>query len=262
MLILSEDGTSPSSVASLLSDRGYGRSELTVFEHLGGEDENTIIGTANTWSVDKCRDLNTIAVKCVPDDDTNVFSLVPGLPDDAFLHDGQLTKREVRAATLGALAPQPGALLWDIGCGNGSVAIEWMRAGGLAIGIDPNTERRDRAARNAHHLGVPALRLIDGHAPDALDTLPAPDAIFVGGGSSRDGLLDLCWSRLKSGGRLVANAVTIESEARLAAFRAATGGEMARLAISRLDAVGPYHGWRPMMPVTQLAVTKPRTDPE
>ena len=262
ILILSEDGTSPAHVAALLTRHGYGASVITVFEHLNGADENLLQGTANTWSVDKCRDLNTIAVECVADADTNVLGTVPGLPDEVFLHDGQLTKREVRAATLAALAPAPGALLWDVGCGNGSVAIEWMRAGGEAIGIEPVAERRDRAARNAATLGVPGLKLIDARAPGGLDGLPPPDAIFVGGGLTEDGLLDLCWRALAPGGRLVSNAVTIEGEARLAAFRERSGGEMVRLAVSRLEAVGPFHGWRPLMPVTQLQVLKPRLESE
>ena len=262
LLILSEDGTSPAAIAALLTQHGYGESRITVFEHLDGPEENALHGAANTWSVDKCRDLNTIAVECVAGADTNVLGAVPGLPDDAFLHDGQLTKREVRAATLAALAPAPGALLWDIGCGNGSVAIEWMRAGGTAIGLEPVAERRDRAARNAAVLGVPGLKLIDARAPDGLADLPRPDAIFVGGGLTADGLLDRCWDALTPGGRLVSNAVTIEGEGRLAAFRARIGGEMTRLAVSRLEGVGPYHGWRPLMPVTQLHVTKPRLESE
>ncbi len=260
ILILSEDGGSPARVAALLQQHGYGASAMTVFEHLNGAAETILTGEAGGWTVDKCRDLNTIAVECVAGADTNVLARVPGLPDDAFLHDGQLTKREVRAATLAALRPLPGAQLWDVGCGNGSVAIEWMRAGGAAIGIEPKVERRDRAARNALALGVPGLRLIDGGAPQALGDLPAPDAVFVGGGSSDPAVLETCWAALKPGGRLVANAVTMESETRLAGFHAAHGGEMVRIAVSRLDAVGPYHGWRPMMPVTQLSVTKPKTN--
>jgi len=262
LLILSEDGGSPAKVAALLRQHGYGASRMTVLEHLNGTAEKTLRADANTWAVDKCQDLNTIAVECVADSDTNVLSRVPGLPDDAFLHDGQLTKREVRAATLAALAPQPGALLWDIGCGNGSVSIEWMRAGGEAIGIEPKAERRDRAARNALTLGVPGLRLVGGSAPLAIPGLPAPDAVFVGGGAGDEDVLEICWSALKPGGRLVANAVTMESEMRLAGFHALHGGEMARIAVSRLGAVGPYHGWRPLMPVTQLSVTKPKLKPD
>jgi len=257
LLILSEDGATPASLARLMTERGYGQSEITVFEHMGAADESQTTEIAEKWGDRRVRDLNTVAVDCVAGMDTLPLSAVPGLPDESFLHDGQLTKREVRAATLAALGPRPGALLWDVGTGNGSVAIEWMRAGGRAIGIEPDAGRRDRAARNAAVLGVPDLRLVAGRAPDALVDLPAPDAVFVGGGGSTDGVLEFCWEALAPGGCLVANAVTLESETRLAQFRDRVGGEMVRIAVSRLDAVGPYHGWRPLMPVTQLAVRKP-----
>lgn len=260
LLILSEDGTTPAALARLLVDRGYGPSDMTVFEHMGAADEAQHVGIAENWGDPQVRDLNTVAVHCVPAEDTIPLAAVPGLPDESFLHDGQLTKREVRAATLAVLGPYPGALLWDIGTGNGSVAIEWMRAGGRAIGIEPQADRRDRAARNAAQLGVPDLRLVAGRAPEALDGLPTPDAIFIGGGTSAEGLLQTCWSALSPGGVLVANAVTLESETRLAQFREQIGGEMTRIAVSRLDAVGPYHGWRPLMPVTQLSIRKAAGD--
>lgn len=257
LLVLSEDGATPAALARLITERGYGPSKLTVIEHMGGSDEAQHTETAANWGEKPVRDLNTVAVQCVPTEDTVPLSAVSGLPDESFLHDGQLTKREVRAATLAVLGPHPGALLWDIGTGNGSIAIEWMRAGGRAIGIEPEAERRDRAARNAAVLGVPDLRLVAGRAPDALHGLPTPDAVFVGGGTSAEGLLDFCWAALGPGGVLVANAVTLESETRLAQFRDRFGGEMVRIAVSRLDAVGPYHGWRPLMPVTQLSLRKP-----
>ncbi|WP_425406958.1 precorrin-6y C5,15-methyltransferase (decarboxylating) subunit CbiE [Hwanghaeella sp.] len=256
LLILSEDGSTPAALAALLVERGYGPSELTVFEHMGGPDEAQTTEIAEKWGNRQVRDLNTVAISCVAAKDTLPLAAVPGLPDESFLHDGQLTKREVRAATLAVLGPRPGALLWDVGTGNGSIAIEWMRAGGRAIGIEPDAERRDRAARNAAVLGVPDLRLVAGRAPDALDGLPAPEAVFIGGGTSAEGLLEYCWAALAPGGCLVANAVTLESETRLAQFRDRVGGEMVRIAVSRLDAVGPYHGWRPLMPVTQLSIRK------
>lgn len=257
LLILSEDGATPAALAALLSEHGYGPSGMTVFEHMGAVDEAQSFEIAEKWGDRRVRDLNTVAVACVPAEDTIPLASVPGLPDESFLHDGQLTKREVRAATLAVLGPRPGALLWDVGTGNGSIAIEWMRAGGSAIGIEPDAERRDRAARNATQLGVPELRLVAGRAPEALDGLPMPDAIFVGGGTSAENLLEDCWQALRPGGVLVANAVTLESETRLAQFRDRHGGEMVRIAVSRLDAVGPYHGWRPLMPVTQLSLRKP-----
>jgi len=257
LLILSEDGATPAALAGLLAERGYGPSRMTVFEHMGAPDETQTVEIAQEWGDRTVRDLNTVAVDCVPAEDTIPLSAVPGLPDESFLHDGQLTKREVRAATLAVLGPRPGALLWDVGTGNGSIAIEWMRAGGRAIGIEPDAERRDRAARNAAILGVPELSIVAGRAPDALADLARPDAVFVGGGAGAEGVLETCWDALVHGGCLAANAVTVESEMRLAAFRERVGGEMVRIAVSRLDAVGPYHGWRPLMPVTQLTVRKP-----
>jgi len=185
-----------------------------------------------------------------------VLSRAAGLPDDAFDHDGQMTKREVRAATLAVLAPQPGALLWDIGVGAGSVAIEWMRLGGKAIGIERSADRIAKAAANASALGVPGLTLIRGEGVDEIADLPAPDAVFIGGGVTSPGLAQRCWTALKPGGRLVCNAVTAEGEKVLTELHAEIGGEMTRIAVSRLEPVGPYHGWRPLMPVTQFHTTK------
>ena len=184
---------------------------------------------------------------------------VPGLPDEAFRHDGQMTKREVRAATLAALGPVPGGLLWDIGAGSGSVAIEWMRAGegARAVAIEREPERRAMMAENAAQLGTPLLNIVAGIAPQALDGLDPPDAVFVGGGLTTEGLMDCAWQALPSGGRLVANAVTLEGEAVLMTWHSAHGGAMTRIAISRADPVGPYEGWRPLMPVTQLSLVKP-----
>ncbi|MEQ9491462.1 MAG: precorrin-6y C5,15-methyltransferase (decarboxylating) subunit CbiE [Alphaproteobacteria bacterium] len=256
LLVLSEDGTTPAQVAAHLSTAGYGGSEIRVMEHLGGDDEAILSGTAAEWSIGTCRDLNTIAVECIAGPDARVFSRAAGLPDDAFDHDGQMTKREVRAATLAVLAPQPNALLWDVGAGAGSVAIEWMRLGGKAIGIERSADRIAKAAANASALGVPTLRLIHGDAPDALDGLSAPDAVFIGGGITSPGMGKLCWNMLKPGGRLVCNAVTAEGEMALTQLHTEIGGAMTRIAVSRLEPVGPYHGWRPLMPVTQFHAVK------
>ncbi len=256
LLILSEDGTTPAAVASHLTVAGYGQSRIWVMEHLGGGDEAILSGTAADWSIGTCRDLNTIAIDCVAGAGATVFSRAAGLPDEAFDHDGQMTKREVRAATLAVLAPQPGELLWDVGAGAGSVAIEWMRLGGKAIGIERSADRVAKAAANASALGVPLLQLVRGDAPTALDGLPAPDAVFIGGGITATGLADLCWKKLKPGGRLVCNAVTMEGEKALIDLHAEIGGAMTRIAVSRLEPVGPYHGWRPLMPVTQFHAVK------
>jgi precorrin-6Y C5,15-methyltransferase (decarboxylating) len=185
--------------------------------------------------------------------------VVPGLPDSVYESDGQLTKREVRAVTLAVLGPQPGELLWDIGAGSGSIAIEWMRTHRAcrAIAIESSAERAGRIGRNAAALGVPKLQVVEGRAPGALAGLPAPDVVFIGGGLTRDGVVDAALAALATGGRLVANAVTLESEAVLAACYAELGGELTRIAVNRAAPVGGFTGWRAMMPVTIWAVTKP-----
>ncbi|MGE5505103.1 MAG: precorrin-6y C5,15-methyltransferase (decarboxylating) subunit CbiE [Actinomycetota bacterium] len=249
LLVLSEDGRTPERVADLLRECGYGASPMAVCEHLGGPQERIFGALAADWQ-EAAADLNLVAVDCVPAKGTRPLAQLGGLPDDAFLHDGQLTKREVRAVTLSALAPLPGELLWDVGAGCGSVAIEWMRAGGRAVAIEPRPDRCDRIARNAARLGVPELQVLRTSAPDGLPD-GSPDAVFVGGGISRPGLLDACWAALAPGGRLVANAVTAEGEAELLRLRVRTGGDMTRLAVSRLAPVGGFHTWHPAMPVTQ-----------
>lgn len=257
LLVLAENGQSPAEVAAYLDERGCGASPVTVFEHLGGPGETRRDGMARDWR-QTCADLNIIAVEIRAEAGAALWPRLPGLPDDAFRHDGQLTKREIRAATLALLAPLPGQMLWDLGAGCGSVAIEWMRAGGQAVAVEKIAARVSLIAANAAALGVPGLGIERGDAADALTSLSgAPDAIFIGGGVSQPGLLEHAWARLKPGGRLVANAVTIEGETALAAFRAQYGGDMTRLAVSRLGPVGTYHSWRPLMPVTMLAVIKP-----
>ena len=258
LLLLSSNGTTPMAVAKALTATGYGPSRLTVLENMGGPDEHRVAGTAEDWNVGETLPLNTIAVECIAGDDAVVCARVPGLPDEAYRHDGQLTKREVRAATIAALAPTPGQRLWDVGAGCGSIAIEWLRCHRTlaAVAIEREPERCAMILENASALGVPALDLIEGEAPAVLEGLPSPDAVFVGGGLAVPRLLDRCWAALPSGGRLVANAVTLEGEARLLAFRDEFGGELTRIAISRAERIGAYTGWRPHMPVTQLAVTK------
>ena len=250
LLVLGEDGGSPAAIAALLAGAGFAASRLVVLEHLGGPNERIVIGADGAFA-----DLAVIAVEIAADPATRPLSLAPGLPDDAFLHDGQLTKREIRAVTLAALAPLPGQRLWDVGAGCGSVAIEWMRAGGIAAAVESDAARADLIARNAARLGVPGLELIRAAAPAGLPADP-PDAVFVGGGVSAPGVLTSCWEALPQGGRLVANAVTAEGEAALLAFYAAHGGELTRLAVSRLAAVGRFHSWHPAMPVTQFCGIK------
>jgi precorrin-6Y C5,15-methyltransferase (decarboxylating) len=229
-----------------------------VLEHMGGPRERRIEGYAGTWGEERTADLNTIAVECVAAPDAPLLPRTPGLPDEAFRHDGQLTKREVRAVTLAALAPVPGQLLWDVGAGCGSIAIEWSRAHPMcrAVAVEPRADRRAMIAANADALGCPHLRIVEGRAPEALAGLPRPDAVFVGGGVGADGVLEAGWRALGPGGRLVANAVTVEGEAALLGFRSRFGGGLTRLSFSRAEPVGSFTGWRPLMPVTQLAVVK------
>ena len=258
VLALSENGDTPRAVARLLTGLGWGPSRLTVFAHLGGTREAVVEEDAQSWGDRRVADLNTIAIACRAAPGGRALPLLAGLPDDAFEHDGQLTKREVRAATLAALAPLPGETLWDVGAGCGSIAIEWLRAGEsrLAVAVERSPSRAAVIARNATSLGVPGLRIVAGAAPEALDGLPVPDAVFVGGGIGKPGLLPLLWARLRPGGRLVANAVTAEGEARLLDWHTSHGGALTRIAVSRAEPRGSHHLWRPLATVTQLAAAK------
>jgi precorrin-6Y C5,15-methyltransferase (decarboxylating) len=258
VLALADSGDSPRAVAALLVQRGYGSSRLRVLEHLGGPDEAIHDGSAASWPAQPSADLSTIAIECRADPGVVTRSRVPGLDDDSFEHDGQLTKQAVRAATLAALAPLPGELLWDVGAGSGAIAIEWLRAirRTRAIAIERTAARAAACRRNAVILGVPELVVIEGEAPAALAGLKAPDAVFIGGGLRRPELADACWRALKPGGRLVANAVTIDGEAALLALRTRLGGALTRIAVAHCEAIGSHLGWRPAMPVTQLAVRK------
>ena len=260
LLILSEDGTTPATAAAFLSARGWGESVLTVLEHMGGPRERRIQGLAATWSAARVANLNTLAVDCIAGPEARIHSRLAGLPDDAYRHDGQITKRVVRAATLAALMPLTGETLWDVGAGSGSIAIEWLRGGGgRAVAIERNPARLALIAENAALLGVPELEIVAGEAPAALAELPAPDAVFLGGGTGTPGLFEQAWSRLRLGGRLVANAVTLAGEARIAAWHAAHGGRLTRIAVSEAEPLGGGHAWRPLMPVTQLSLAKART---
>ncbi|MEV4436743.1 precorrin-6y C5,15-methyltransferase (decarboxylating) subunit CbiE [Streptomyces sp. NPDC049555] len=258
LLLLSAGAGTPAEVAHLLCERGFGPSRLTVLEQLGGESERRTDGTAEDWPHPPGDALNVVAVECRRAPGAPRFGLTPGLPDDAFAHDGQLTKRHVRAATLAALAPAPGELLWDVGGGSGSIAVEWMRAhrSCRAVSIERDPVRAGRITRNADTLGVPGLRVVTGAAPAALAGLPTPDAVFIGGGLTAPGLLQACWDALPAGGRLVANTVTLESEALLAAWYRRHGGDLIRLAVAHAVGVGGFTGWRQAMPVTQWAVVK------
>jgi precorrin-6B C5,15-methyltransferase / cobalt-precorrin-6B C5,C15-methyltransferase len=258
LLVLGSDGRTPAEVAGLLADRGYGASRLTALAQLGGPAERCFTGTAAAWPHADTDPLVLTAVEAVADAGTVPLPVVPGLPDDAYASDGQLTKRDVRAVTLARLVPLPGRLLWDVGAGAGSIGIEWMRThpSCRAVAVESRPERALRIRGNADRLGVPDLRVVEGRAPQVLEDLPTPDAVFVGGGITTPLLLDACWVALPAGGRLVANAVTVESEAVLAEWFARVGGDLVRVAVQRAEPVGGFTGWKAAMPVTIWSVTK------
>lgn len=261
LLVLTADGATPLAVARWLAARGWGASDITVLEQLGGPDEARFTARAADFPERRFADLNTLAITCRHDPGARVLPRLAGLPDRAFHHDGQLTKSTVRAVTLALLAPLPGELLWDVGAGCGSIAIEWLRAaeGSRAIAIERDPSRCRLIALNAAALGVPDLRIVEGSAPEDLPGLPDPDAIFIGGGLE-GALVERCWEALKPGGRLVSNAVTVEGEAVLFAVHAVYGGQLSRIAESHAQALGSHYIWRPAIPVTQFVARKPGGD--
>ncbi|MDP9094815.1 MAG: precorrin-6y C5,15-methyltransferase (decarboxylating) subunit CbiE [Actinomycetota bacterium] len=253
LIVLVSGGDATRTAAALITARGYGASALTVLEQLGCPDERIVEGTAADPPHSNGDALVALAIDCAAYPAAPILPRSPGLPDTVYEHDGQLTKREVRAVSLAALAPVPGQLLWDVGAGSGSVGIEWMRTHPAcrAIAVEPREDRRHRIVRNAEALGVPTLEVIAGSAPGALADLPRPDAVFVGGGVSVPGVLEACLAVLRPGGRLVANAVTIQSEAVLADWHERHGGTLTRIAVQHAQPVGRFTGWHPSMPVTQ-----------
>jgi precorrin-6Y C5,15-methyltransferase (decarboxylating) len=258
LLVLSNDGSSPRAIARLLREQHFGPSQMTVLEHLGGPQERRHAALAADWGDALAADLNVVAIDCRAGVSAPRRSRLAGLPDDAFRHDGQLTKRDIRAVTLARLAPQPGELLWDVGAGCGSIGIEWMRAhpSCRALAIEADEGRQAFIEHNRDALGVPGLQLIRGRAPDALQGLDAPDAIFIGGGVTRPGVFEACWAALKPGGRLVANAVTLQSEAALMQWRSQYGGDLTRLHIAQAQPLGEFDTWRQALPITVLDLSK------
>ncbi|WEX89446.1 precorrin-6y C5,15-methyltransferase (decarboxylating) subunit CbiE [Sinorhizobium garamanticum] len=259
VLALTSDEDGPKALAALLCDNGFGQARLTVLEALGGERERISRQIASSFALEDLHPLNVCAIEVVADAKARVLPLAAGLDDALFEHDGQITKREVRALTLSTLAPRKGELLWDIGAGSGSIAIEWMLADPAmrAIVIEASSERAARIGRNAARFGVPGLAVVEGEAPGALRGLAPPDVIFIGGGGSEPGVMDAAIAALGTGGRLVANAVTTEMEAVLIAQHARLGGSLIRIDIARASPVGTMTGWRPAMPVTQWSWVKP-----
>lgn len=259
ILALSWDGETPGRLSQLLTAKGLGMASLTVLEALGGPRERIRAALASAFAYADVEALNTVAVEVPAHASVAIPSLASGLEDSLFESDGQLTKREIRAVTLSSLAPRPGELLWDVGLGAGSIAIEWLLShpSMRAVGIEERPERGERAARNATTLGTPELRIVTGRAPDAFAGLPTPDAVFLGGGMCDAGVFEAAWAALKGGGRLVANAVTLRTEQRMLALQAELGGDLIRLAVSRAGPLGDDLGWTPARPVTHWRVTKP-----
>ncbi|OXR42910.1 Precorrin-6Y C(5,15)-methyltransferase [decarboxylating] [Nocardia cerradoensis] len=260
LLVLSADEQSPAQVAELLRRNGFGESRLTVLEQLGGPGERIVAATAAQWSRPPGDPLNIVAVEAVRDPAAPRFTRLPGLPDASYGGDGQLTKAEIRTLSVAALAPAPGELLWDVGGGSGTIAIEWCRTHSdcRAITFERSATRREQIADNAAALGVPVI-IVRGEAPADLPAAgdPAPDAIFLGGGLTQDGLFEACWDRLRPGGRLVANAVTAESEALLLRWAAEHGGELRKFQVYRGEPLGGFTAWRPHLPVAQWIAVKP-----
>lgn len=259
VLALSWDGATPAKLAELLVRYGFGDTRMTVCEAMGGPQERLRGIVARDFDLTEIVPLNLVALDIPDVPGARAMPLTPGLPDDWFEHDGQLTKRDIRAVTLSALAPRRGELLWDIGAGSGSIGIEWMLAdpANRAIAIERDETRASRVARNAASLGVPDLKIVRGAAPEALVGLPTPDAIFVGGGGTGEGTIDAAWAALRPGGRLVVNGVTIETQVELTRRFKALGGDLKTIQISQADPVGGFHGMRPALPVTQWSVIKP-----
>jgi precorrin-6Y C5,15-methyltransferase (decarboxylating) len=259
VLALADGDGTVRAVADRLVRRSYGNSKVTVLEHMGGREERNVSFRANEIGTERFSDLCTIAIECTAQAGAGLLARVPGLPDEAFVHDGQLTKRDVRAITVSALSPFPGALLWDIGAGCGSISIEWMRAARNtgAIALEQDEKRRQMISNNATALGTPGLKIVAGRAPEALIGQPAPHAVFLGGSVSDRAVFDGAWSGLQSGGRFVANAVTLEGEAALIDYCRQFGGELIRIDISLLAPMGAKHALRPQLPVHQWRAIKP-----
>lgn len=259
ILALTSDGESPGAIARLLDEAGFGASRLTVLEAVGGPRERIRPATARDFRLDGIEPLNLLAVEAEAGAGATVISRTAGLPDELFEHDGQITKREVRALVLSSLAPRRGERLWDVGAGSGSVAIEWLLADRSlhAVAVESRPDRAARIRRNAARLGVPGLAVIEGTAPGAFDRLAPPDAVFIGGGAGDPGVLDRALAALPAGGRVVVNAVTLQTEAILLARYVELGGEVIRISIERPGSVGSFTAWRPAIPVLHWRYVKP-----
>ncbi|MHC1479115.1 precorrin-6y C5,15-methyltransferase (decarboxylating) subunit CbiE [Frateuria aurantia] len=260
LLVLSAGPDTPAALAACLTTAGYGASRLWVGQRLGGPAETVIESSAAGWVAQQPVDaLNLVAVECRLEAGRLAWPPGPGLPDEAYRHDGQLTKQELRAVTLARLGPRPGERLWDVGAGSGSISIEWLRSDPScqAVAIEADPGRLAMIDHNRRALGVPRLQLVAGTAPQALHGLPAPDVVFIGGGVTAEGVLEACWQALPAGGRLLANAVTLQAEQRLLVWRQHHGGRISRVAVEHAEALGRFDVWRPALPVSLYAVVKP-----
>ncbi|MBV1706863.1 MAG: precorrin-6y C5,15-methyltransferase (decarboxylating) subunit CbiE [Hyphomicrobiales bacterium] len=263
ILALSWDQTTPAAVAALLNSRGFGDTIMTICACMNGPREDLRSTRAIDFSLTGIDPLNLIALEIPADTRGRALPLASGLQDDWFEHDGQLTRSDMRAITLAALRPHPGELLWDIGAGSGAIGIEWMLRGPSlrALALEPRPDRAARIRRNALNLGVPDLQIIEVAAPQGLAALPQPDAIFIGGGAGAPGVIELAWQRLKPDGRLVINAVTLQTQTLLQQHHSALGGEMVQISLAHAEPLGRFHGWRPAMPIVQWRITKARGEP-
>jgi len=259
LIVLSADQSTPAVLADLLTSAGYGPSALTVLCELGSAKEARLDAVAAAFPATVVPRLNLVCVQCVAKPSTMVLPTLAGLPDDAFEHDGQITKRDARASAVARLMPVPGQLLWDVGAGAGSVAIEWARADSRcrAVAIERDPARAARIVRNAQTLGVPGVTVVNRAAPAALDGLPTPDAIFVGGGAATTGLLEACLRAIPPGGRVVVHAVTLETETLLVDWHQRLGGELIRISVERVEPIGRFRGWQPARPIVQWSIVKP-----
>ncbi|WP_439560883.1 precorrin-6y C5,15-methyltransferase (decarboxylating) subunit CbiE [Roseinatronobacter sp.] len=254
-LVLLRDGAAAGDLAAYLAGLGFGATRLHVMEALGGPRARVRAVIAAEYALEDV--MHPVIVGLEVAGQGAAVPVASGLPDEMFAHDGQITKRAVRTLSLSALAPRAGELLWDIGAGSGSVGIEWLLAHPRmrAIGFEMDPVRAARARENAHALGVDRLAVIEGRVPDVLQGQPLPDAVFIGGGVT-DAVLARLWEMLPHGVRVVANAVTLESEALLMQWHARAGGDLMRLEVSQAAPLGTKRGWRAAYPIVQWRVVR------
>lgn len=253
IVALLRDGGAVAQVAAYLTHMGFGASTLHVLEALGGPRER--VRTSRADAMDLANVVHPVAMGIACAGYGGVLPCASGIADDWFDHDGQISKRPVRALALSALAPRPGEMLWDIGAGSGSIGIEWLLAhpANRAIALEADPVRAARIRTNAAGLGVDRIHVMTGRAPELLPQ-GVPDAIFIGGGLS-DALLEALWARSPIGTRLVAHAVTLESEALLAHWHGARGGQLLRIELAQAAPIGSRRGWRASYPLVQWCVT-------